>query len=78
MPSVFRMAQMGDALVLQLPGPTNARLLLYDATGRLAAVLHDGQIGPGVFEFRPDVPPGVYMAVFRSPENIASAKVLFR
>jgi len=78
MPSVFRMAQMADALVLQLPGPTNARLLLYDATGRLADVLHDGQIGPGVFEFRPDVPPGVYMAVFRSPENIASAKVLIR
>ena len=78
MPSVFRMAQMGDALVLQLPGPTNARLLLYDATGRLAGVLHDGQIGPGIFRFSPDVPPGIYMAVFRRPENIASAKVLIR
>ncbi len=78
MPSVFRFGQMGDALVLQLPGPTSARLVLYDAAGRAFKVIHDGPIGPGVFEFRPDVPAGVYMAVFRGKEKTASAKVVVR
>jgi|GEM_PF-1030271 len=78
MPSVFRMRQKAGALVLELPGPTSAKLSLYDATGRLAGILHDGQIGPGVFEFRPDVPAGIYMAVFRSPEKTATAKVVVR
>ncbi|MEO0146977.1 MAG: T9SS type A sorting domain-containing protein [candidate division WOR-3 bacterium] len=78
MPSVFRMNQRGDALVLELPGPTTARLSLYDATGRLLSVIHEGDMGPGVFEFRPSVPAGIYMAVYRSRERTATAKLLVK
>ena len=77
-PSVFSMRQKAGVLVLELPGPTSAKLSLYDATGRLAGVLHEGNIGPGVFEFRPDVPAGIYMAVFMGREKTASAKVVIR
>ncbi|MEO0181380.1 MAG: T9SS type A sorting domain-containing protein [candidate division WOR-3 bacterium] len=76
MPSVFRMNQRGDALVLELPGPTTARLSLYDATGRLLSVIHEGDMGPGVFEFRPSVPAGIYMAVYKAKERTATVKFL--
>jgi len=31
-----------------------------------------------VFEFRPDVPAGIYMAVFMGKEKTATAKVVVR
>jgi hypothetical protein len=73
-PSVVR----GRAhLTLSLPYETELSLALYDATGRLTKEVFEGKMGPGVHDFRLELPcSGVYFLIARAGGWSAKVKVV--
>jgi hypothetical protein len=67
-----------------LPGPTQVKISVYDAAGRLVRVLFHGEKGPGWhnaswngrYDTGQSCPPGIYFIHLRSPYGEASRKCI--
>ncbi len=68
-------------IAFELPGMTDAKLRVYDLSGRLVSTVHDGPLGAGghsaYWRPGPSVPAGQYIVVLEAGEVRASERVVF-